>query len=179
MTKPSIPKICESCGVNYLVRKERAEKARYCSKNCMTKHCRGKNNPAFKRQEKTCQQCGIKYMFLNSGRVQKGQGGASKGKLFCTRKCYLKSPLAKKHQEEGVKLARQSLKVLPWKGRYWKRKGNTKEFKTMDILEAEGYYCMRSSGSHGIWDIIAVGPVGVKLVQVKSNTRPGGEEMER
>jgi|TARA_R110000744_G_scaffold139955_1_gene251110 Holliday junction resolvase len=60
-----------------------------------------------------------------------------------------------------------------------KQKGARSERKTMDYLEARGYYCTKSAGSLGEWDIIGVSEDGVVLVQVKSNNWPRPPEMER
>lgn len=47
----------------------------------------------------------------------------------------------------------------------------------MALLEAAGYRCVRSGGSLGEWDVVGIGPLGVVLVQVKSNAWPGLLEM--
>ncbi len=60
-----------------------------------------------------------------------------------------------------------------------KRKGTAREHKTMRRLEAEGYRCTRAAASLGEWDIIAIGPNDVRLIQVKSNRWPGSEERKR
>ena len=59
-----------------------------------------------------------------------------------------------------------------------KAKGTRLEHKTMRVLEAAGYKCCRSAASLGEWDVIGVGPLGVRLVQVKANRRPGSVELE-
>jgi len=59
-----------------------------------------------------------------------------------------------------------------------KAKGTRLEHRTMKVLEAAGYKCCRSAASLGEWDVIAVGPTNVRLVQVKANRRPGSVEME-
>lgn len=59
-----------------------------------------------------------------------------------------------------------------------KKKGNEREHKTMRRLEDVGYKCCRSAASLGEWDVIAIGPAGVRLVQVKSNCWPGSVERE-
>ena len=41
----------------------------------------------------------------------------------------------------------------------------------MRILERDGYTCTRASASLGLFDVIAIGPVDIKLVQVKSGTK--------
>lgn len=59
-----------------------------------------------------------------------------------------------------------------------KRKGTRNEHRTIKLLEAAGYACTRAAASLGVWDIIAIGPVDVVLVQVKTNAWPGSAEME-
>ena len=59
-----------------------------------------------------------------------------------------------------------------------KAKGTRLELKTMRVLEAAGFSTCRSAASLGAWDVIAVGPSGVRLVQVKANRRPGSVEMK-
>jgi len=59
-----------------------------------------------------------------------------------------------------------------------KAKGTRLEHKTMRRLEDDGYSCTRAAASLGAWDIIAIGPTDVRLVQVKANRWPGSVEME-
>ena len=47
-------------------------------------------------------------------------------------------------------------------------KGARQENQLKKIKEAEGAYVMRSAGSHGVFDIIAVYPDRVELIQVKT-----------
>jgi Holliday junction resolvase len=58
-----------------------------------------------------------------------------------------------------------------------KRKGTRNEHRTIKFLEEWGFRCTRSGGSLGVWDIIAVGQVGVYLVQVKTNRKPTPKEL--
>lgn len=58
-----------------------------------------------------------------------------------------------------------------------KAKGSRQERRTMALLEAAGYTCIKSGGSLGEWDVIGIGPRGVVLVQVKSTDWPGTLEM--
>lgn len=58
-----------------------------------------------------------------------------------------------------------------------KAKGNRQEHRTIARLEGEGYQCTRAAGSLGLFDVVAIGPDDVLLVQVKSNRRPGAAEM--
>ena len=59
-----------------------------------------------------------------------------------------------------------------------KRKGTRNEHKTIRDLERSGYSCIRAAGSLGPFDIVAVSPLGVRLIQVKSNRPPSGIEKE-
>lgn len=43
----------------------------------------------------------------------------------------------------------------------------------------QGYSVCKAGGSLGVWDLIAIGPYGNKLVQVKSNRPPGRAERLR
>jgi len=38
------------------------------------------------------------------------------------------------------------------------RKGRRAEYEVMDLLKEQGYTCVRTAGSHGRWDVIAVIP---------------------
>jgi len=44
----------------------------------------------------------------------------------------------------------------------------------MRWLEARGYVCTRAAASLGVWDVIAVGPEDVRLIQVKSGQARAG-----
>jgi Holliday junction resolvase len=48
----------------------------------------------------------------------------------------------------------------------------------MRMLEAVGYDTIRSAGSKGSWDVVAIGPENIRLIQVKSNCEPDGVERE-
>ena len=52
-----------------------------------------------------------------------------------------------------------------------KAKGSRAEHRCMRLLEAAGYVCTRASASLGLFDVIAIGPQGVRCIQVKA----GGE----
>ena len=58
------------------------------------------------------------------------------------------------------------------------RKGRTREYRTMRLLEAAGYTAFRMAGSHSPVDVIAVDSLGLRLVQVKSG-RAGVTPLER
>ena len=59
-----------------------------------------------------------------------------------------------------------------------KRKGSRNERRSMRLLEAAGYQCTKSGASLGVWDIIAIGPTDVILLQCKSRDWPSSVEME-
>jgi Holliday junction resolvase len=59
-----------------------------------------------------------------------------------------------------------------------KAKGSRTEHKSIALLESQGYKCTRAAASLGVFDIIAIGPTDVQLIQCKSNRWPGAEEME-
>lgn len=53
-------------------------------------------------------------------------------------------------------------------------RGRRYEYKAKERLEAMGYACTRSASSKGLWDVTAVAPGVVCLVQVKSQN-PGAK----
>lgn len=46
-------------------------------------------------------------------------------------------------------------------------RGRRKEWEVVKTLKAAGYRVVRSAGSHGPWDVCAVSPIEVILIQVK------------
>lgn len=58
-----------------------------------------------------------------------------------------------------------------------KAKGSRNERRSRDIYLKRGFYVIKAGGSLGMWDIVALGPDGVDLVQVKSNRNPPKDEM--
>jgi Holliday junction resolvase len=59
-----------------------------------------------------------------------------------------------------------------------KRKGNRNEYKSIKLLEASGYACTRAAASLGVFDVVAIGPADILLIQCKSNRWPSSAEME-
>jgi len=57
-------------------------------------------------------------------------------------------------------------------------KGRTREYYVMQDLEGAGYQCLRTAGSHGMWDVIAIGPHDIRLIQVKLNCKPSPAELQ-
>ena len=60
-----------------------------------------------------------------------------------------------------------------------KAKGTRNEHKAMRALEDAGYHCTRSAGSFGPFDVVALGPQGVRLIQVKTNENARPAEREQ
>lgn len=58
-----------------------------------------------------------------------------------------------------------------------KRKGTRNEHRSKALLEAEGYAVTRAAASLGCWDLVAIGPLDVVLVQVKTRDWPGSAEL--
>ena len=59
-----------------------------------------------------------------------------------------------------------------------KRKGARNERRSIALLEAAGYRCTRAAASLGVWDVIAISPTDVVLVQVKTRDWPSAAELE-
>ena len=59
-----------------------------------------------------------------------------------------------------------------------KAKGNRNERKSIKLLEAAGYSCMKAGASLGTFDIIGIGSTDFILCQVKTRDWPGSVEME-
>ncbi len=59
-----------------------------------------------------------------------------------------------------------------------KAKGSRNERKTIALLEAAGYACMKAGASLGVFDVIGIGSQDIVLCQVKSNRWPLEVEME-
>ena len=57
-------------------------------------------------------------------------------------------------------------------------KGARQERRAMKSLEQQGYQCTKAGASLGVFDIVAIHPTHVRLIQVKSNRRPRSHEME-
>jgi len=60
-----------------------------------------------------------------------------------------------------------------------KAKGTRNEHRSIRLLETLGYRCTRAAASLGEFDIIAIGPTDVVLLQVKTRDWPGAVEMEQ
>ena len=60
-----------------------------------------------------------------------------------------------------------------------KAKGRRYEHKAKRLLEAAGYTVARPGASLGVFDLWALGPVDIRLVQVKGGIRPYCRPLER
>lgn len=58
------------------------------------------------------------------------------------------------------------------------KRGVVKEREIQKILEAAGYITTRTAGSHGLYDVIAEGPTGIRLIQVKRVQKGGNWQHE-
>lgn len=50
--------------------------------------------------------------------------------------------------------------------------GRKYEYKTMNYLKSKGYRCIRSAGSHGVFDVTAFNKYVIRLIEVKRNDYP-------
>lgn len=55
-------------------------------------------------------------------------------------------------------------------------KGTYYERKARKVLEEDEFYVVRSAGSKGIWDLVAINRKKVRLIQVKADSLPTKEE---
>lgn len=51
--------------------------------------------------------------------------------------------------------------------------GRRIEYKIIEMLEAKGFTCVRSAGSHGPWDICAIDNNKIKFIQSKHEKNKG------
>ena len=58
------------------------------------------------------------------------------------------------------------------------KKGLRNEHRSIAFLEAAGYRCIRSAGSHGEWDIWAVGAHDFVFCQTRTRDWPGPVERQ-
>jgi len=59
-----------------------------------------------------------------------------------------------------------------------KQKGIRRERQCRELLEEDGFLVTKSGGSLGIFDVIAIDPIEIKCIQIKSNRRPPKKEMQ-
>lgn len=97
---------------------------------------------------------------------------------FCSVQCYAAwKQHALKGQSNpnwkgGISLIPKTGRVGPGSRAY--AKGQRLERKVREILRAAGYYVIRSGGSKGLWDLVAIGHHDVRLIQVKASGNPIG-----
>jgi Holliday junction resolvase len=64
-------------------------------------------------------------------------------------------------------------------------KGRNYEYKTIQLLKKQGYYCVRSAGSHKVIDIVAflqgegLEADIIKVIQVKSGNSPYKQDLAK
>jgi Holliday junction resolvase len=58
-----------------------------------------------------------------------------------------------------------------------RQKGTRNEHRSIALLEAAGYYCIRSSLSAGVFDVVGISATDIVLVQVKTRDWPYAAEM--
>ena len=65
------------------------------------------------------------------------------------------------------------------RGKRNKRKGTRQELRTVKWLRESGYDSHRTPASKGLFDVIGIGRDELRLIQVKSNRKPGPDERGR
>ena len=58
------------------------------------------------------------------------------------------------------------------------KKGRHNEYRSIKVLEAVGYFCVRAAGSHGPFDIVGLTASDIVVVQCKTGEWPAPAEME-
>lgn len=152
------PKTCAICNVRFNGR----ENSRYCSLACARiGHSR--------RATKKCPQCGMQFS------VKRSQAQHRK---YCSGRCY----------RMAARLTQAGSRNPNWRGGISRagggglsmyNKGSRGERKSRALLEADGWYVVRSAGSKGLWDLVCyltrpprTSEPTVRLIQVKSGSRP-------
>lgn len=59
------------------------------------------------------------------------------------------------------------------------RKGSRNKHRAIRLPEADAYICTRAAASFGMFDVIAIGRQGMRLIQVKSNRDASSLEREQ
>lgn len=73
----------------------------------------------------------------------------------------------------------EEARYRPLSGSARKAKGARQERRAKAHLEGEGYHVVKAGGSLGVFDLVALHPdYGIRLIQVKSNRKPGRQEMD-
>ena len=201
-----IIRYCEGCGQ---VIKRRGSATRFCSRSCFNKTkpirihrcwycqrefarprqykpseavycsstCQGKS--LAKRVEKRCFNCnGI--ILVRPSRLRNARG------KFCTRRCTAewksRSYTGASNPNWRGGIARKKGTGVPARAY---EKGKRKELKTRRMLEAQGYYVIRSGGSRGVWDLVAYQPsppfgaCAWRCIQVKTHGQATPAERQK
>lgn len=156
-----IIKKCPICGDEFRARHSWNV---HCSRDCGVI---GRGGITRKNQIKfACKQCGGEYERKAS------QAGKTK---FCSVRCrslHMKTLVGSKNgnYKDGRAKIKSGLAVRGGNGAY--KKGRYYEVKTRRILEEKGYYVVRSGGSKGLIDLVAVGENDTVIIQVKAGKSP-------
>jgi len=161
------PRKCLVCGKEFIpTRKEYY----VCSTKCGTRSRKGIT--AYKKVSIKCNFC-RKIILKTPYRIKQSKLN------FCDIKCFAawKQENQKKDKNPnwkgGISFVNRG---RAGKGSRHYRKGEYYERKARKELESEGYYVIRSGGSKGIWDLVAINKNEIRLIQVKSNSKPGPKE---
>lgn len=158
---------------------------KFCSRKCQHSWLHKeygtfyRNNMRKAQKFSKCQKISDEKMLEIWGEYVAGRGSISLELLFKRYAGYTTRP-DKLKELVGEREYLGIMKKFNNKGRSRYGKGRRLEYKIRGILEPEGYYVVRSAGSKGLFDIVAI-PVGspkkIKLIQSKSNREPPKKEM--
>ena len=172
---PNVIKNCKQCGNEFSV----PYKQRYlifCSPACAYKG----RKTRFNQINLKCDNCGRAFSRAPSLLKSHNQDHEH---FFCSKKChsfYLRQHgKGSKNPNWKGGIYSEKHRASHGKGNRLYRIGKYYEDRARKELEAKGYYVIRSGGSKGIWDLVAIGPSDTILVQVKARTgaRPGEREL--
>lgn len=191
--------VCRKCGVSI---DDRHPNARFCSVRC--KMMSGYS--LTRRYEKVCERCGRDFLGFHKsnrfcsqrcgklkeqallrcgacGRIYWIRANHSKFRKYCSRQC---QSIAQRTQFKGNRNPnwRGGLSIVKRQGTRGKgskmyRKGCRYERKARRLLESRDYFVVRSGGSRGLFDLVAIGAQDMILIQVKTNRPPRMRERER
>lgn len=171
-----ITKICPICKKKFHPTKR---KYKTCSYNCATHNRKGKTR--FNSKKVKCENCG-RYILKKKNIFKHNKH------FYCSCQCYYKKQKELYQGSNNPKWRGGPLKFIcktckkeftAYKNRIFcsrkcikggfntKFSGRRKEYQCKNQLLKEGYKIIRSSGSLGMWDIIAYNEKILKLIQVK------------
>lgn len=179
---------CKECGKLFHPRRATTK---FCSRLCSHKHL-FKNNSTFYRENmkrtqkfgvKKCQKISDKEMLRVWEEYKAGGGSISLELLFKRKAGYSVRPDKLKRLVGKIEYM-HIMRKFNNKGRIRYIKGRQLECKIRTILEPKGYYVIRSGGSKGLFDVIAIplknsGNTTIKCIQSKSNRKPCSKELNK